>query len=281
VGAGSYESTRANIWKLDNPSSEEAQPGHQTIDSPGVAKNDRDRAPMFADEWDDRDKRRFDEGRWLSEDDEVRRGTERGRSDGAATESLIQTASGEEGRRTEVAREAAHEVYGQCTECRSPGGIGGLCPRCRDARAADAPTQEATILEYQRSYASNFDKTPQLNDLWTRACKDADDDFRSARRNFWTLVNTDSSPEAQFVRQMIQAAGFTVDDRECAPMLADEWDDRKKGRYNNARRLSIDHEVPQSKKPDLSMVASNLRFMLMDDNLRRGAHYGAGEKPYD
>ena len=187
----------------------------------------------------------------------------------------------QEASRAEVAREAAHEVYGQCTGCRSPGGAGGLCPRCRDARAADAPTQEATILEYQRSYASNFDKTPQLNDLWTRACKDADDDFRSARRNFWTLVNTDSSPEAQFVRQMIQAAGFTVDDRECAPMLADEWDDRKKGRYNNARRLSIDHEVPQSKKPDLSMVASNLRFMLMDDNLRRGAHYGAGEKPYD
>ena len=157
-------------------------------------------------------------------------------------------------------------------------------------RMTQSPQGSKPDATYARAYAQNLDKTPQLQRLWERAKSDAEEsarkrgvvaDFASARAQLWELVNADPSNDAQFVRRMLDAAGFVIGHGDRAPMLAVEWRDRKSGRYDNARRLSLDHEVPQSKDRSKSMDGANLRFMLMDDNLRRGARYGNAEMPYN
>jgi len=117
-------------------------------------------------------------------------------------------------------------------------------------------------------YARNFDKIPAVLRLWEQAVAAVgaeDAAFERVRQQFWRIVNSDKAPDAAYVRQLLKAAGFQLGKGDNAPMLRARWVDARTGRYENARRLSVDHEVPKSKDADRAVDASNLRFMLMDD----------------
>jgi hypothetical protein len=76
------------------------------------------------------------------------RDSEKAKGDGlqVAPALQVETSQGvfEESRRDAVSREAARQTYDQCTNCRGPGGNGGLCPRCRDeaGRILDSRTPD-------------------------------------------------------------------------------------------------------------------------------------------
>jgi hypothetical protein len=56
-----------------------------------------------------------------------------------------------------------------------------------------------------------------------------------------------------------------------APMRNMFWHDKDSTvRRDQARRVSIDHIVARSKKEELLLEESNLRFMAHDDNRMRG-----------
>ena len=131
---------------------------------------------------------------------------------------------------------------------------------------------------YTTAYESNFSATDQLNRLWAAAAEDRN--YESARSVFWGLVNQGAGDDAAFVRAMLETAGFKLGTGTDAPMLDMDWDDERSGRLDAARRLSIDHATPQSKDPSLATDPDNLRFMLSDDNSRRGARWNADDRRY-
>jgi hypothetical protein len=169
-----------------------------------------------------------------------------------------------------------------------------LPPGQIDDAGAPKPSSESvdpSVVDiYASAYAQNFDKTPRLERLWDRAKKEAAarsaargrrPTFSAVRSRMWTLVNNDPGDDAEFVRNMLSAAGFVGGKGDQAPMLSLEYPDPARGRrYSNVRKLSIDHEVPQSRNQNKALDADNLRFMPIDDNLRRGNKYGKDEVLY-
>lgn len=65
----------------------------------------------------------------------------------------------------------------------------------------------------QKAYFSRFSETPALKKLWEQAAEDlpnTPEGFAKARANFWRLVNSDSSAEAVFVRDMLKEAQYEL-----------------------------------------------------------------------
>jgi hypothetical protein len=125
----------------------------------------------------------------------------------------------------------------------------------------------------QKAYFSRFSETPALKKLWERAAQDLPktaDGFAKARRNFWQLVNSDSSAEAVFVRDMLKEAQYELQAGTNAPLLKmKDWDQRA-SRELTDRRLSIDHADPKSVSPDKTLDPSNLGFLTHRDNSFKG-----------
>ena len=115
--------------------------------------------------------------------------------------------------------------------------------------------------------------------MWDEAAE-GDRSYDAARAVFWRLVNQDEGPDASFIRSMLEAAGYALGRGTEAPMLAMEWEDARSSRTDAARRLSIDHATPQSRDPSLATDPANLRFMLQDDNSRRGARWTDDDHRY-
>ena len=170
----------------------------------------------------------------------------------------------------------------RCPTCSGSSPTGGPCVVCQaNERIVAEQRGSANLLEDQlRAFQSRFSESPELDALWLQASQDTVT-FEKTRAKFWELVNHDSSTEAGYVRNLLEAAGFELDTGTRAPMLDMAWDDRRETRMDAARRLSIDHAIPQSRDQALSMEASNLRFMLQDDNSRRGARFNDNDHRYD
>jgi hypothetical protein len=155
-----------------------------------------------------------------------------------------------------------------------------------DAMQNDYDADEATLVSGMQdatamsAYQSAFDQTPELSALWTEAAASAGS-WSEARTNFWTLVNDSEGPDAEFVRTMLDRAGYELTGGDGAPMLRG-YD----GASDPARRLSIDHATPNNPPPgvertaDLTLEPANLRFMLQDDNARRGNRYDEEDRLY-
>jgi hypothetical protein len=122
-------------------------------------------------------------------------------------------------------------------------------------------------------YEAAFSETPEIARVWAEAAADACT-WGEARKNFWYLINTALSNDAFYIANMLERAGFVLQDGTKAPMLAVD------GAGDLARRLSIDHEEPKSIVTERTFDAENLRFMLQDDNGRRGTLYGKNEVLY-
>jgi len=132
---------------------------------------------------------------------------------------------------------------------------------------------ESTSKIAQKAYFSKFSETPALKKLWEQAAKDLPktaDGFAKARRNFWQLVNNDTSAEAVFVRNMLKEAQYEVQAGSNAPLLKmKDWDSRA-SRELTDRRLSIDHDDPKSLNPDKTLDPNNLGFLTHRDNSFKG-----------
>lgn len=132
----------------------------------------------------------------------------------------------------------------------------------------------------QGAFASRFSATPCLKTLWERAAlgsPDTPEGFVSARREFWRLVNSSGSADAESVRAIIVTAGYELQSGTNAPLLKlQNWDHRT-SRELSDRRLTIDHADPQSATRKQTLSSSNLRFMSQRDNSLRGDRYGADD----
>jgi hypothetical protein len=189
-----------------------------------------------------------------------------------------------------VRPELVTQILADLEKARSSLLVPGQSDNVAGAKRAGDSVGPGVVDIYASAYARNFDKTPQLERLWDRAkhevaarsaARGRRPTFSAVRSRMWTLVNNDPGEDAQFVRNMLSAAGFVGGTGDQAPMLSLEYPDPALGRrYSNVRRLSIDHEVPQSRNQNKALDADNLRFMPMDDNLRRGNKYGKGEVLY-
>jgi hypothetical protein len=141
-----------------------------------------------------------------------------------------------------------------------------------DGEAASNVSESASKVA-QKAYFSKFSETPALKKLWEQAAKDLPktaDGFAKARRNFWQLVNGDTSSEAVFVRGMLKEAQYELQAGSNAPLLKmKDWDSRA-SRELTDRRLSIDHEDPKSLNPDKTLDPANLGFLTHRDNSFKG-----------
>jgi hypothetical protein len=169
--------------------------------------------------------------------------------------------------------------------------------------------QQKEFLQYaQKVYDNKFSKTPELNSLWNKA-KEGKENFNDARNNFWKLVNSDNSREAQTVREVLKSAGYELREGSQAPRLEMKAADAKsmqttleklsgekkevmkraiadlsvnKDKQNNLERtyltLTIDHASSQSVEKNRSLDPSNLRFMSSWDNSVRGARFDERDK---
>lgn len=197
------------------------------------------------------------------------------------------------------AGESASQL-GFCPNCSTPSPGNIYCASCRVLLSEDrtrsddiadesdggesahpgGAVEDAILAGQMAAYNNRFSETPELNALWQRAAEGTGR-YEAARAAFWALVNTDSSPEAVYVRQLLEAAGFALGEKSAAPALGMTWDDGRETRMDSARALSIDHATPQSRDPDATTDPGNLRFMLQDDNSRRGARYDSDDRRYD
>ena len=181
----------------------------------------------------------------------------------------------------------------ESTVCVRCGSLAAICTCATDAEgpggtiyaqklSADTtePTDSHDVGAYSEAYQGNFSASDELNRLWSEAARDGRS-FDAARTVFWGLVNQGEDADSAFVRAMLEAAGFRLGHGTDAPMLSMDWDDERSGRLNAARRLSIDHATPQSRDPSLATDPDNLRFMLQDDNSRRGARWTSDDRRYN
>lgn len=126
----------------------------------------------------------------------------------------------------------------------------------------------------QKAYFSRFSETPALKKLWEQAAEDlpnTPEGFAKARANFWRLVNSDSSAEAVFVRDMLKEAQYELQGGTNAPLLKMKGWDPRASRELTDRRLSIDHADPKSANPDKTLDPSNLGFLTHRENSFKGA----------
>jgi hypothetical protein len=136
----------------------------------------------------------------------------------------------------------------------------------------------------REAFAGRFAETDALRDLWERAAADRSS-FPSAREEFWRLVNNDSSPDAQAVRELLHVAGFeTHTGTANAPTLHVEGYEAVRAEDANRVRadltLSIDHIDAQAHGGE-RLKASNLRFLSTRDNSTRGARHDASDRLID
>jgi hypothetical protein len=124
------------------------------------------------------------------------------------------------------------------------------------------------VARYAKAYFGRFSETPELARLWERAAEGRG--YDAARRVFWRLVNNDRGSDAQFVRNMLDAAGFELQGGTRAPMLRMRIPDAAPGLEAADRRLSIDHIDPQSTHPGSATNPDNLHFELQRENSFRG-----------
>jgi hypothetical protein len=144
----------------------------------------------------------------------------------------------------------------------------------------DGPTPDY-LKAAQEAFAGRLSDTPALKQLWERAANGRTS-FPSARAEFWRLVNNDTGPDAQAVRDILHTAGFdTHPGTSNAPTLdVDGYEAVRPEDANRVRAdlmLSIDHVNAQA-HGGAKLDASNLRFLSTRDNSTRGARYDENDR---
>ncbi len=198
-----------------------------------------------------------------------------------------QGVSDRERTRAEERRIANLETSGLCMNLDGKAVVGRLCSSC----AAQLREQEALSSRYQDAFSRPFADTFEVAALWQRASQDTEGNKRNydtSRARFWALVTTDPAPEAAFVRNMLQAAGYDQAPGR-APVQREKTGGRAPGRDRSQRLLTIDHATPQNPQgpdgtptrsdPTLLTGAENLRFMSGADNAERKNLFSVQDVP--
>jgi Predicted lipoprotein of unknown function (DUF2380) len=131
------------------------------------------------------------------------------------------------------------------------------------------PVETAGLTQDMAEYEAAFSETPEIARVWAEAAADACT-WAQARENFWYLINTALSDDAVYVANVLERAGYVLQDGPNAPMLATEA---------SALAHGLHHEEPQKSLPEKTFDPEDQRFMLQEDIDRRGILYGKNEVP--
>ncbi|WP_250009994.1 hypothetical protein [Actinoplanes sp. M2I2] len=135
-------------------------------------------------------------------------------------------------------------------------------------RAAALAAAQATV------QAPNFAASPVLGTLWSEASRNGTVSVATARENFWSRVNNSADAYAEYLRNSLKLANYTIREDSHPPLLNIETGAKNPNLDKADRILELEHRAAianlDATEQGRRVAAENLRYMQGRDNRFRG-----------